>query len=179
MKALPHEAIKIKYEQLSPHLSEKSLRLWAGSEAAQLGYGGIQAVSRATGLTPKTVSRGISELSTTPESLIENQSGIRKEGGGRKKLTETNPQLVLTLEKLIGPHTLGDPMKPLRWTSKSLRKLTLELNQQGHRIGKSTVNKILKELDYSLQTNRKRFEGKQHPDRDAQFEYINRVGTGF
>ncbi len=162
-----------------PYMDEKLRRLWAASEAATLGKGGIRKVSFATGLSPKTIRNGLKELETPlpPLSKITKNSDsrqrIRKTGGGRKKLGETDSTLIQDLERLIDPETRGDPQSPLRWTSKSTSKLANALNEAGHQISPRTVAKLLSELGYSLQSNRKSLKEKTHPDRDAQFQYIN------
>lgn len=135
-----------------------------------LGRGGITIVSKATGISDRTIRNGIREIKDC-DSLTSSRQ--RRSGGGRKSFKELQPQLVEALDKLIGPTTRGDPMSPLRWTCKSTRVLAKELQQQGYRVGPSTVRHLLAELGYSLQGNRKTREGKQHPDRDAQFRHIN------
>lgn len=173
MKALPHQAIFNRYCKLSPELTEKSRRLWAGTEAMELGYGGISAVSRATGLSHHTIRKGVKNLKTSASSDERSTtSRQRKAGAGRKKLTDKDPSLLTTLESLVEPYASGDPMRPLRWTCKSTENLAKELRQQGFSISAVTVGAILKEQGYSLQANKKRFEGKQSPDRNEQFEYI-------
>jgi hypothetical protein len=152
-------------------LTEQSRRLWAASEAIELGYGGVSAVARATGLMPVTIKAGIAELArvvATPSPA----GRQRSPGGGRKSLTSKDPALADALEKLMEPYTSGDPMRPLRWTCKSTAALARELTAQGHTISADTVGRLLKAQNYSLQGNRKRFEGKQHPDRNGQFEHI-------
>lgn len=176
MKKLPFESIKNRYEKLAPNLNEKSRRYWAAAEAIELGHGGIAAVSRATKLTAKTIRRGIKEL-TNKEDLPGSKQ--RHSGGGRKKLTEHQPGLQKALCELISPYTIGDPMKPLKWTCKSTYNLSEELKGQGFNISTSSVRALLKDLGYSLQSNSKRFEGKQHPDRNKQFEYISDATKAF
>lgn len=174
MKALPHDSIKRRFICIKSTLNEKATRYWVATEAIELGYGGVMAVSRATGVSAKTISLGMKELEDTDKLLISNESGRqRKAGGGRKKITDSSPLLLGCLEKLIEPYTSGDPMRPLRWTCKSTQKLSTELKKQGFSISSVTVAEILKSQGYSLQANYKRFEGKQHPDRNAQFEYIS------
>ncbi len=163
--------IKKKYRVLLPELSERGRRLFAGVEAITAGWGGISAVACATGLSRTTVARGVKDAEN-PQRL---ESGrIRKKGGGRKRRVETDLTLRKDLEDLLEPHTRGDPESPLRWTSKSVRKLAMELKKMEHKTSHSMVASLLREMDYSLQANRKTTEGKQHPDRDAQFKYINR-----
>lgn len=171
MKALPHQAIHNRYSRIKDRLTEKSRRLWAGSEALELGYGGIRAVARATGLSPITIQKGMEELSRPqPEPTAGDRQ--RAAGGGRKSLTVKDPALAAALDKLMEPCTSGDPMRPLRWTCKSTTQLARELTRQGHPVSADTVGRLLKAEGYSLQSNRKRFGGKQHSDRDAQFQHI-------
>jgi transposase len=162
--------IQSKYQKIAPCLNEKNRRLWAATEANALGRGGVSLVHRATGISRPTINRGIIELKD--EQFL--QSKIQRQaGGGRKKLIESSPELLKNLDDLVDPTSRGDPMSPLRWTSKSTRKLATQLKFQGHKIEYKTVGTLLKKLDYSLQSNRKVKEGKSHPDRDAQFGYIN------
>ena len=147
----------------------------AATEARHIGYGGVSVVSRATGLSRKTIRDGVHELAN-PLSGLGRQ---RRVGSGRKKVTENNPKIKEALEILIEPYVRGDPMSPLRWTCKSTKRLSMELSKQGHKVSPRTVAGLLKEMDYRLQSNRKRFEGAQHPDRNGQFEYINRTVQEF
>lgn len=174
MSSISEEVIKTKYRILSDSLNEKSRRLWIASEAIAYGRGGIAAVCRATGVSNKTVYNGIAEIKKNNKKLNQEElGGIRRKGGGRKKLTKkTKCTLTKDLDSIIEPATRGDPMSALRWTSKSLRKLAEELNKKGYRISYRTVGRLLKEEGYSLQANRKTYEGGNHPDRDKQFEYI-------
>jgi hypothetical protein len=169
-KLLLQEKIKEKYLSLSEHLDERSRRLWAGTEARSLGRGGIVLVSQAIGMSNKTIDRGLKELS---EPALLSKGRLRKAGGGRKKLKDTKPGLLQALDALVEPTSRGDPESPLRWTSKSVRKLTDELNRQGYAISFRTTSTLLKSLDYSLQSNKKTKEGSSHKDRDAQFNHIN------
>lgn len=162
-----------RYRSLRSVMSEKTRRLWAGAEAQAVGRGGIAAVSRATGMSRATISSGVQELAqggTRPATEIR----VRRKGGGRKRLTEADPSVLTDLEQLVEPTTRGDPQSPLRWTCKSTARLAEEMRRRGHRIGTRTVAELLHELDYSLQANRKTREGSSHPDRNAQFEHINR-----
>jgi len=146
-----------------------------------LGHGGITLVAQATGLSRPTVAAGLRELQAygaDPESVLDPAS-IRQPGAGRKPLTETDPTLRAALEKLVAPLTRGDPESPLRWTCKSTTQLAQALTTQGHPVSPRKVAQLLKELDYSLQGTRKTLEGKDHPDRDAQFEYINSTVAAF
>lgn len=164
------DTLQQRYERISPFLNEKECRIFLGNEAKELCYGGPSIVSRITGASRQLISRGIEELEKPEEYEI---GKIRKEGGGRKKTKETDKSLVSDLEKLIDPVTLGDPESPLRWTSKSVRKLAKELKAMGHKTSHRMVSVLLHELGYSLQANRKTQEGGTHPDRNAQFEHIN------
>jgi hypothetical protein len=170
-----------KYESLAPFLDERQQRLWAGAEAQAIGRGGVSRVAQATGLSRTTVQAGRDELQTFQDDpgSVPPPDRIRRAGGGRKLRTEEDPTLLADLEKLIDPLTRGDPMSPLRWTCKSTAKLALALQQQGHQVSPRTVAQLLKDLDYSLQGTRKAREGHDHPDRDAQFEYINSLTTDF
>ena len=170
------ENIRNKFEALIPYMNEKLRRLWAGTEAVAIGKEGIKMVAFATGLSTKTIIRGIQELKGTLHQEIISSSTvkkIRKSGGGRKSLSALNPTLIKDLEQLISPATRGDPCSPLLWTSKSTSKLASSLKDMGHKISPRTVAKLLEELGYTLQSNRKTSEGSCHKDRDAQFEYIN------
>ena len=155
---------------LAPELNERTLRLFAAVEAKSLGRGGISLVTRALEISRDRISRGIQDLESETKLYPDR---VRRQGGGRKKQLESDPALKEDLERLISPYTRGDPESPLRWTCKSVRKLAAELNRQGHSVSHSTVAALLREMNYSLQANRKTTEGKQHPDRKAQFEYIN------
>jgi len=170
VKALPYQSIKNRYKRIEPALTEKTRRIWAASEALELGFGGVSAVSRATGITHKTIKRGIVEIKRGGNKLPVNKQ--RSVGGGRKKLTDKDPELQKDLDKLIEPYTSGDPMRPLRWTCKSTQSLADELSQGKRSISAKSVARLLKNNNYSLQSNRKRFEGRQHADRNEQFEYI-------
>ena len=168
------ERIRQKYQALSPPMDERMRRQWAGAEAAALGWGGLTAVSRATGLALNTIRAGRAELEARrghPDPPVEER--IRRPGGGRKPLTQTDPGLRAALSALVDPATRGHPESTLRWSSKSTGKLAAELLRQGHRVSDRTVATLLKEEHYSLQANRKTKEGSSHPDRDAQFGYIN------
>jgi transposase len=159
-----------KFARLLPHLNERQRRLAVAAEVATLGRGGVSAVARASGLSRPTVYRGLAELD---EPAIES-GWAREPGGGRKRLVQTDPGLVEALEALIGPTSRGDPGSPLRWTTKSTRNLADALTAAGHQASRMRVSELLHEQHYSLQGNAKVREGAQHPDRDAQFQYINR-----
>ena len=158
-----------KFEVLFPHLDERQRRLLMGAEARSLGHGGIRLVARAAGVREGTVSIGVAELEAGGEPL----GRVRRSGGGRKRLAELDPGLVPALLALVEPDMRGDPMSPLRWTTKSTRALAAALTAQGHRISAPAVGGLLHEAGFSLQGNAKVLEGSQHPDRDAQFRYIN------
>ena len=160
-----------KFAALIPTLNERSRRVYAATEARAWGYGGIEAVNRVSGLARSTIARGLKELQGKAPSV--DASRIRCPGGGRKRLVEKDVRLLKDLESLVEPGTRGDPESPLRWTSKSLRLLADQLNRMGHAISYRSVGRLLEKAMYSLQANRKTREGKQHPDRNAQFEYIN------
>jgi len=164
------EWIRDKYKHLATELDERGRRRWAAVEAMSLGRGGIMAVVKATGISDRTIRTGIQELEEHNPLTPDRQ---RRSGGGRKSYGELQPDLLEALDKLINPTTRGDPMIPLRWTCKSTRTLAVELGQQGYQVSPSTVRGLLVKLGYSLQANRKMCEGKQHPDRDAQFRHIN------
>lgn len=164
------KSVRASYLSLAVHLNERSIRIWAATEAIRYGRGGIVAMQVAIGIDPKTVRRGIKEVKAN-ERLEANR--IRTKGGGRKRITKTDPTVSESLDKIIDPATQGDPESPLLWTSKSLTKLTAELNEMGHKISRTAVRKLLIAKDYRLQQNRKKLEGKQSPDRDAQFLKIN------
>jgi hypothetical protein len=168
------QQIEAKYRLLEPLMDERMRRQWAGTEAKAYGWGGLSAVSRAIGMSPMTIRKGLAELverKDNPDTVVERR--LRREGGGRKPLTETDPELAEALDRLVDPMTRGDPESPLRWTCKSTTRLADELTRQGHRVSAPTVARLLKEVGYSLQGNRKSKEGESHPDRNAQFEYIN------
>jgi hypothetical protein len=168
------EGIRQKYMALSPVMDERMRRQWAASEASTLGWGGVTAVAEATGLAWNTIKAGMRELDHRAAHLDEPvDDRLRCRGAGRKRLTETDPQLLAALEELVDPATRGHPESPLRWTCKSTAILAEELTRQNHPVTDRTVATMLKEAGYSLQANRKTREGNQHPDRNAQFEYIN------
>ncbi len=166
------DKIREKYQLLAPELNERTLRLFAAAEAKVIGRGGISLVSRSIEITRDRVLRGIKDLEAK-ERLEPGR--VRRKGGGRKRVTDSDLTLKDDLEELISPYTRGDPESPLRWTCKSTRKLALELVKKGHQTSSRMVAELLREMNYSLQGNRKTIEGKQHPDRNAQFEYINEL----
>jgi hypothetical protein len=171
------QSIKTKYETLLPFLDEKRRRLYLAAEAKSLGHGGITKVSEVTGVSRTTITLGCRELEAF--STIQNQTRVRKEGGGRKKTIEKNPALKKELEMLLEPYTRGDPESPLVWTCKSTRNLANALNEKGFKISHVKVAEILSDMGYSLQSNKKVIEGSHNPDRNSQFEYINERTKAF
>lgn len=171
--------IRRKFRLVTVELDERRRRQWAAAEAREVGWGGISLVARATGLSRPTIMAGLQELELSSKTRAVAATRVRAEGGGRKCLTQTDPGLSEALERLIEPATRGDPMSPLRWTCKSTAKLAAELTRQKHPVSDRTVAMLLKQSGYSLQANRKTREGSSHPDRNAQFEYINRRVTVF
>ncbi len=170
---MPRHSVTLaeKFARIRPHLNEASLRLWAANEALALGYGGVSAVARATALSRTTIHAGMAELGNAV--AVPEPHRIRRSGAGRKKLTEKDPGLLGALNKLVDPVTRGDPESALRWTSKSTTKLAQELKTSGHPVSQRTVCDLLAGEGYSLQSVRKTREGAQHPDRDAQFHFLN------
>jgi transposase len=162
--------LAVKYHALGTILNERVRRLWAGTEAFAWGRGGVAVVGRVTGLSRNTIVRGIQEIQQ--ENPLD-AARIRRSGGGRKRKSAVDPTLAEALERLVDPVSRGDPQSPLRWTCKSTRRLAKELTSQGYIVSHRLVAELLHELDYSLQGNRKTREGTNHPDRNAQFEYIN------
>lgn len=174
---LPEEIIREKFQKLSPILNEQQKRLWAAAEAMHLGYGGISIVQRATNLSRSTIHIGIHELDQGfSQSQVER---IRRKGAGRDSIEEIYPELLAELKELLDPCTRGDPMQPLLWTSKSVDHLTKELHNKGYVVSDETIARILHDLGYSLQSNRKTIEGGEHPGRDEQFKYINEQVKAF
>lgn len=170
-----------KFNRLSSMMNEKLKRRWAACEAMAIGRGGISAVARATGISRTTIRKGVQEIEHAYPQLAESidPQRIREPGGGRRTLADTDQTLVSDLKRLVAPATRGEPTSPLLWTSKSTRHLAEALGRLGHQVSYRTVSRLLEQLGYSLQANRKTREGKQHPDRDAQFEYINRTVRRF
>jgi len=173
------ERIRRKYRALRPEMDERMRRQWAAAEARDQGWGGVSAVARATGLSRTTITAGLAELKLPARRRSVEASRVRRPGAGRPSLTLTDPKLLTALEKLIEPVTRGDPESPLRWTCKSTRRLAEELTNQRHPVSSRTVAGLLHEAGYSLQANRKTREGSSHPDRNAQFQYINRQVRSF
>jgi hypothetical protein len=169
--------ISKKYLSLKVELNERQRRLWAASEAISLGYGGTSIVSRATGLTRITISKGIKEIEDN-DRLAEHR--VRREGGGRKKSISQQPKLLSSLDALVDPSAKGDPMSPLRWTTKSTRRLSFMLNEQGFSVSHMQVYNLLRdELNYQLAANRKSLSGGTDSDRNTQFEFINAQSAKF
>jgi transposase len=173
MEASVQQAVQRKYELLGDILDERGRRFWAAAEASELGRGAVSTVARATGLSRTTIYQGIEELRGGKKLSAAPRERVRAAGGGRRPLTQKDPQILASLERLVDPTTRGDPESPLRWTCKSTRQLADALREQGHPIGRQTVCELLGQLGYSLQANRKTREGSAHIDRDRQFEYIN------
>lgn len=174
--------IRRKYQVLEPLLHEKARRRWAACEATGLGYGGVSAVARVTGVSRHLIHRGIQEINAPTEGTGTGEPSdtrIRRPGAGRPRLTTTDRTLQEDLQRLVDPSTRGDPMSPLQWTCKSTRNLAVALRGRGHSVSHQTVARLLSEMDYSLQVNRKTEEGKDHPDRNVQFEHINRKVRAF
>ncbi|WP_148592451.1 ISAzo13 family transposase [Aquisphaera giovannonii] len=174
------QRIAVKFHDLAGLMDERMSRQWAAAEASAYGWGGVRAVSEAIGMSPHTIRKGSTELAgreANPDIPIPPR--IRRPGGGRKRCTESDPELSAALELVVDPVTRGDPMSPLRWTCKSTTRLAEELTRQGHPASPSTVGRLLKAAGYSLQSNRKTKEGGGHPDRNAQFEHINAMVKAF
>lgn len=164
------ERLKTKFSEIRPLLNERQMRFIALAEAKSLGHGGIKAVSEACGLSRRSIERA--KLETREDSSLPPcpKQRVRRAGGGRKKLVERDPGLLKALDALVDPATRGDPMSPLRWTSKSTAKLSRELSDAGYQVSASTVAGLLKQSGYSLQSVRKKLEGTSHEDRDLQFQ---------
>lgn len=174
------QGIEDRYRALGPLMDERLRRQWAAAESRAYGWGGLRAVSRATGMSPNTIKRGLAELDVreaNPRGEI--ASRLRRAGAGRRAATVADPGLSAALERLVDPATRGDPQSPLKWTCKSTTQLARELTRQGHPVSPRTVGRLLKAAGYSLQGNRKTKEGADHPDRNAQFEHINKTVKAF
>ena len=167
---IPVRVLRDKLMLVWPHLNERSRRMLAATEALGMGYGGVSLVSRASGLSRVTITKGIGELAEPP--LPEDR--VRRAGGGRWSLVVRDPRLPGVLDALVEPLSRGDPESPLRWTCKSTRTLARELTGRRHAISHEKVAQMLRDTGYSLQGNRKTEEGEDHPDRDAQFRHINK-----
>lgn len=168
-----------KYLLLLPHLSEREKRLVLAADAKSMGRGGLSKVSNLTGVSRMTLNSGLRDLNSGVDTSGKKPKRNRKPGGGRKKETAKDENLIRVIESIVAPYTLGDPMRPLQWTSKSLRNISEAAKQKGYQISHKLAGVTLKALGYSLQANRKTDEGKSHEDRDAQFEYINKMAAGF
>ena len=172
---IDEQAVRTRYTALLPRLDERGRRLFAAVEARTAGYGGIAAVARATGIARSTINRGLEDLATSgfPEG------SVRRAGSGRQPLTTADPTLLGDLRRLVEPATMGDPTRPLLWVSKSHAKLAAALRTMGHQIATSSIPKLLGELKYRRQVNRKTKEGNRNPDRNDQFEHINEQAMAF
>jgi hypothetical protein len=168
-------ALRTRYQRLEPFLDERGRRLYAANEALSLGRGGVTAVAAATGIARSTINRGMAQLKVGQEAA--SQPGIRRPGGGRRSAVEHQPGLPAALEAVVEDAIRGDPQAPLRWVSRSQRHIVAALRQQGFVVSQKVVGKLLRQLNYSCQANRKTREGSSHPDRDAQFHYINAAVT--
>jgi hypothetical protein len=175
---MDHSTLRAKFQGMQPMFTERSRRLWAATEARALGHGGIAAVEAATGISRSTIQRGLRELESGAHGAVPAER-TRRPGAGRKPIYETDPSVFDALEALIAPETRGDPESPLRWTTKSVRELAEALTDQGHAISHTLVDQVLHDLNYSLQANAKTREGRQHPDRDAQFRDIETLTRRF
>ena len=164
-----------RFASISPYLDERQRRLWVGTEARVMGRGGVSLVARATGISRPRIYRALEELDQPPEL----DGRVRRPGAGRKSLREKDPELEAALDALVDPDSRGDPMSPLRWTCKSTGQLALALTRGGHPVSAGTVGTLLRESGYSLQANIKTTEGAQHPERDAQFRYLNEKAREF
>ena len=171
--------IQKKYKKILPYLNEKQTRIVLAADAESMGRGGLSRVSRLSGISRVTLNIGIKELTSKPTTELNTNERIRKEGGGRKKETDKNKNIEKVISEIVNPHTLGDPMKPLLWTNKSLRNISEAAKNEGCIISHKLVGVILKNAGYSLQGNRKTDEGSNHVDRDAQFNYINDIAKDF
>ena len=176
MRVMDEAVLEHKLSLVLPHLNERQWRMLLAAEAQSLGRGGISLVARAAKVSRPSIHRGLRELDEPSRSR---EGRARRPGGGRKRLKEKDPTLVAALESLVDPDTRGDPMSPLRWTCKSTRELAQTLTGQGHPVSHRVVGELLRAADYSLQANAKRLEGADHPDRDAQFRYLNAMVKSF
>ena len=169
------EIIKARIESVLPMLDERQKRIYLAAEAKSIGWGGITIISKLASVSRKTISKKDVDISAGTSK----SNRVRKAGGDRKKQTEHYPELLKTIESIVSPHTMGDPMNPLIWTSKSIRKITKSLNDRGFNVCHEVTRKCLIEMNYSLQSNKKTNEGGNNPDRDAQFEFINKLSKDF
>ncbi len=171
------EIIKARIEAVLPMLNERQARIYLSAEAQSIGWGGKSKIAQLASVTRRTIAKGETELLLKADNT--SQTRIRKVGGGRKKVIEHHPEILQAIEDIVSPHTMGDPMNPLIWTSKSIRKITAELLVLGYKVSHEVVRQCLMELGYSLQANKKTKEGGDSPDRDAQFEHINKIAKEF
>ena len=174
-----HDSIRERFRNIAPYLNEKFKRIWAANEANAIGHGGIKIVARATGLAKNTIRGGLKEITGPPQPEELGVGRLRKPGGGRKRAVDKYPNVSKVLDEIMEPATRGDPESPLLWSSKSLRKLAIELSDLGYKISYRVVGEVLKSNGYSLQANKKTYEGKGHPDRDLQFQHIHSQLTNF
>jgi hypothetical protein len=168
-------SIRLRYEALRELLDERGRRIFAATEAQTAGRGGIAGVARATGIARSTIGRGLKDLGVSEPA----EGKVRRAGGGRRSLVQADATLLEDLRRIVEPSTLGDPMRPLLWVSKSHAKLAAALCDIGHQVAESSIPKLLQQLRYRRQVNRKTREGSHHPDRDAQFEHINQHVIAF
>ena len=176
------EVLQAKFAALKPLLDERLRRIWAGVEARAIGRGGISQVARATGLSRATVRAGVREIqaqTAAPGEGPRPSGRLRRAGAGRKALSDRQPGLLAALERHLEPVTHGEPKSPLRWTCRSAAHLATALRAEGHRVSERSVNRLLHAQGYSLQANRKTWEGRQHPDRDAQFQHLSQRVAAF
>ena len=173
------QSIHEKFLVLEPVLDERAKRLWAAAEARSLGRGGVTRVAEATGMSRSRVHSGLREIGSAGPGGVSSSGRQRAPGGGRKRVEEKDAGLVEALRRLVDPATRGDPTGPLLWTTLSAARLSEALAREGHPASERTVNRLLHDLGYSLQSNRKTVEGRQHPDRDAQFRHVNRKAKTF
>jgi hypothetical protein len=178
MRSVSDSGLAEMFALMHPHLDERQRRLLAGAQAGVLGHGGIRMVARAAGMDPDTVSRGVRELRGGVDADVP-LGRSRWSGGGRRRLAVTDPELTGVLLDLVEPDARGDPMSPLRWTTKSTSNLAAQLTRQGHPVSADTVADLLHAQGFSLQGNAKTLEGTAHPDRDAQFRYISEQATAY
>jgi transposase len=171
--------LKEKYNNLLPFLNEKERRLVLAADAISMGHGGLSKVSVLTGVSRVTINAGVKDLKLGAAIKTEEKARSRKQGGGRKKEIDKDVTLKRTIEEVVSPYTLGDPMNPLLWTSKSLRHIADILEQKGYTVSHKLIGETLKEIGYSLQGNRKTDEGSSHVDRDKQFNYINDIAKAY
>ena len=176
IRATLERAVRKRYKEMVPVLDEQGRRRFAGLEAQALGRGGVSLMAKITGLARSTIYRGLADIRNKYSA---GPGRVRKAGAGRKKKVSQDPTLLRDLKRLVEPTTRGDPTSALLWTSRSVRKLTKELNRIGHSVSHTVVGNLLHELNYSLQANSKTLEGTGHIDRDAQFEYINKQAKSF